>query len=113
MKKDSVKPLLKKPSPSAVVPDGKGCTKRDELLRRLRFEFGYDPIKELVHLARSAKTNSTEKIKIATELLSYYQPKMKAMDFNPNAGEVINVNISFPDEDTAPAGLKDLVKENQ
>ena len=103
MKKDSLKPLLKKPSPSVVVPDGKGCTKGDELLRRLRFE--------LVHLARSAKTNSTEKIKIASELLSYYQPKMKAMDFNPNAGEVINVNISFPDEETAPAGLKDLAKE--
>jgi hypothetical protein len=33
------------------------------------------------------------------------------MDFNPNAGEVINVNISFPDEETAPAGLKDLAKE--
>ena len=99
MKKDSIKPLLKKPSPSVVVPDGKGCTKGDELLRRLRFEFGYDPI------------NSTEKIKIASELLSYYQPKMKAMDFNPNAGEVINVNISFPDEETAPAGLKDLAKE--
>lgn len=111
MKKDSIKPLLKKPSPSVVVPDSKGCTKGDELLRRLRFEFGYDPIKELVHLARSAKTNSTEKIKIASELLSYYQPKMKAMDFNPNAGEVINVNISFPDEETAPAGLKDLAKE--
>ena len=111
MKKDSLKPLLKKPSPSVVVPDGKGCTKGDELLRRLRFEFGYDPIKELVNLARSAKTNSTEKIKIASEQLIYYQPKMKAMDFNPNAGEVINVNISFPDEETAPAGLKDLAKE--
>lgn len=63
MKKDSVKPLLKKPSPSAVVPDGKGCTKGDELLRRLRFEFGYDPIKELVHLARSAKQTVLKRLR--------------------------------------------------
>lgn len=109
--KTTKKPFLKKPAPLGFIPDGKGLTKGDELIRRLRYEFGYDPIKELVSLARSVKTNSSEKIKIASELLSYYQPKVKAMELNPNAGEVINVNISFPDEDSAPKGLHDLIKE--
>lgn len=102
------KEQLKKPNATSVVPNGKGQTKGDELLRRLRFEFSYDPIKELVGLAKSAKTNNSEKIKIATELLSYYQPKMKAMDFNPNAGEVIKINVSFPEEDKDSKGLKGL-----
>ena len=62
--------------------------------------------KELVELAKSAKTNSSEKIKIASELLSYYQPKVKAVELNPNAGEVIKVNISFPEE--TPKGLSEI-----
>ena len=99
-------PELKKPTPTAKIPNGQGITKGDELLRRLRLELKYDPVKELVELAKSAKTNSSEKIKIASELLSYYQPKVKAVELNPNAGEVIKVNISFPEE--TPKGLSEI-----
>lgn len=90
-------PVLTKPGTTSAYPDGKGLTKGDELLRRLQFEFGYDPLKELVKLASSNKTTSSEKIKIASEIMSYYQPKVKPMELNPNAGEVIQVNISYPD----------------
>lgn len=96
----------KTPKPTSRYPTGTGATKGDLLMQRLRFEFGYDPIEELVNIAQDKKTSSGDRIKIATELLSYYQPKMKAMDFNPDQGEVIKINISFPDKESVPAGIR-------
>lgn len=98
-------PVLTKAKPTGFYATGNGLTKTDELMRKLRYSLNYDPLTELVKLAKSAKTTSSEKIKIASELLSYYQPKLKPMEMNPNDGEVINVNIVYGQkhEHTVPA----------
>ena len=83
-----------KPAPTRKAPE-KGFTKTDELMRKLKYGLGYDPLIELVKLAKSSKTTCSEKIRIASELMSYYQPKLKPMEVNPNEGEVINVNIMY------------------
>ncbi len=96
------KPVLEKPAPTKQVPDGKGLTKGDLLLRRLQFEFHHDPLSELVSLAKNNKTSISEKIKINQEFLSYIVPKLKNVEVNQHQGEVIKVNITFPD--SSPEG---------
>lgn len=111
----------KKPGPTSKYADGSGLTKTDELIRRLKYGLKYDPLVELVKLAKSQKTTASEKIRIASELLSYYQPKLKPMEMNPNEGEVINVNIMYEPartvgqsevsaQQTATSSLEELAK---
>ena len=93
--KQQLKDTFKKPSmlPVKKAPTGRGETAGDQLVRRLAVEFGYDPISELVKTARSAKTSPELKTKINMELVQYYLPKIRAVDTNPNAGEVISINV--------------------
>lgn len=113
----SRKALFKNEQPVLVrpglldAPTGNGLTKGDELLRRLKFEFDYDPLSELISIARADDTTNQEKIRIAQEILGYYQPKVKAISLNPNAGETISLNIMFPDKDQEH-GLEDLAINN-
>lgn len=88
-------------APRAIAPDMADLGKADNLLRQMRYGLGYDPLTELVGLARSKDTTNTEKIRIATELLGYTHPKMKAIQVNPDMGEVININVSYPDKHKA------------
>lgn len=93
--KQQLKDTFKKPSMLSAkkAPTGRGETAGDQLVRRLAVEFGYDPISELVKTARSAKTSPELKTKINMELVQYYLPKIRAVDTNPNAGEVISINV--------------------
>lgn len=86
-----------RPIPARKAPNGLGGTKGDILMHRLAAEFKLDPIKELVKMSQRPDITSELRFKIMNELLSYYMPKMKATDTNPNQGEVISVNIKFPD----------------
>ena len=90
--KQQLKDTFKKPSMLSAkkAPTGRAG---DQLVRRLAVEFGYDPISELVKTARSAKTSPELKTKINMELVQYYLPKIRAVDTNPNAGEVISINV--------------------
>ena len=92
--------------PAKSAPTGAGTTKGDILLQRLATEFRVDPLAELVKLA---KRSDSEKIKkeIYSELMSYYMPKMKAIDNNPHQGETINVSIIFPEEENSLGGSRD------
>lgn len=101
MTKQEKKSLLKKPAaiPGEKAPTGTGSSKADFLVSRFAYEFdGYDPIAELVALARDPKASINERKAIHTELAGYIYPKLKAIDTNPNQGEVISLNIVFPDE---------------
>lgn len=98
--KEKVKELFKKPStlPVSKAPTGKGLSKNDILVQRLANEFHHDPIAELVKLAKSSRVMPETKVKINLELLSYYMPKLKAIDTNPNQGETISLNIILPSQ---------------
>lgn len=85
------------PISASKAPKGNGCTKGDLLMQRLAMEFKYDPIKEMIKLAKHNKTSNELKFKIASQLTDYYLPKVKAIDTNPNQGEVISINIIQPD----------------
>ncbi len=94
-----IKEQFKKPSPLPLskAPTGKGASKNDQLIQRLAFEFNFDPVAELVKLAKSNRVSSDLRAKISMEFMQYFMPKMKAIDTNPNQGEVININILPPD----------------
>lgn len=106
--KPAGKPLFAKPSPTSKVPSGQGFTKGDLLLRRLQYEFNFDPLEELVALAKSNKTSVGEKIKISQELMGYIVPKLKNVEVNQHQGEVIRVNITFPSDEHGATGLPKL-----
>lgn len=90
-----LKKTLRKPNmlPAKKAPTGRGETAGDRLVQRLATEFRHDPIAELIKLAKSSKTTPELKAKINQELLQYYLPKLKAIDTNPNSGEVISINV--------------------
>lgn len=92
---DELKETLKKPQALSAkkAPTGRGETAGDRLVQRLASEFKYDPIEELVKIAKSTKSSLELKAKINQELIQYYLPKVKAIDTNPNAGEVISINV--------------------
>lgn len=90
-----LKKNLRKPNmlPAKKAPTGRGETAGDRLVQRLATEFKHDPIAELIKLAKSAKTSPELKAKINQDLVQYYLPKLKAIDTNPNSGEVISINV--------------------
>lgn len=90
---------FKKPAklPAKQAPTGTGTTKGDILMQRLANEFKIDPLAELVKLARRSDNDKLRK-EIYAELMSYYMPKMKAIDHNPHQGETINVSFIFPED---------------
>ncbi len=89
---------LKKPRALAPKhhPTGKGCSSGDLMIQRLAVEFNHDPIKEMVKLAKSNGIDDKLKFEINKELLSYIVPKLKAIDTNPNQGEVISIKVITP-----------------
>ncbi len=101
---------FKKPNETNKVPTGRGYTKGDELVRRLRNEFGYDPLSELIKLAKSDKTSSGEKVKIATEIFSYYMPKLKSVEVKQDQSDHIKINIFTPD---SKAEISEIVTRAQ
>ena len=81
---------------ASKAPTGVGKSKNDVLVQRLALEFNHDPIQELVKLAQSNRVSPDLKAKINMEFLQYYLPKLRAIDTNPNQGEVIQINIVNP-----------------
>ena len=75
--------------------------KIDNLLRKMQMGLGYDPLVELVTLARKSTTTNGEKIKIAQELMGYVYPKVKSVSTDPNMGDVINITVQYDDSDAA------------
>lgn len=94
-------PVLRKLQRRDMYPDMNDLGKADNLLRQMRYGLGFDPLAELVGLYRDLETTTAERIRIASELLSYTHPKMKAVQANPDQGEVININVSYPDQKSA------------
>lgn len=92
--------LIKKPR-AGRAPDIRRTDSIDNLLRKLQLGLGYDPLVELVALARDKKSTNKEKITIASELMSYVYPKVKATATDPNMGDVINITVAYADD--APA----------
>lgn len=107
-----LKDQFKVPSPMAAskAPSGKGNSKNDLLVQRLALEFKHDPVAELVKLAQSNRIPPELKAKINMEFLQYYLPKLKAIDTNPNQGEVININIVQP---SLPASQAQVITLNE
>lgn len=91
---------LKKPSVT-TAPTLQGSRSIDNLLRKMQLGLGYDPLLELVALARSNKSSISDKIKIAQELMSYVYPKVKAIATDPNLGDIINVTVKYDNTDDA------------
>lgn len=75
--------------------------KIDNLLRKMQFGLGYDPLVELVSIAKKPSTTTLQKIKIATELMTYVYPKIKAVATDPNMGDVINITVQYDDKESA------------
>lgn len=92
--------LIKKPRAGRAPSLGK-AEKIDNLLRKMQMGLGYDPLVELVSLARKPSTTNGEKIKIAQELMSYVYPKVKSVSTDPNMGDVINVTVQYEDSEAA------------
>lgn len=94
-------PTIRKMQRRDIYPNTNDLGKADNLLRQLRYGLGFDPLTELVGLYRDLDTSTAERIRIASELLSYTHPKMKAIQSNPDQGEVITINVSYPDQKSA------------
>lgn len=92
--------LIKKPR-AGRAPSLTSVEKIDNLLRKMQMGLGYDPLVELVSLARKPSTTNGEKIKIAQELMSYVYPKVKSVATDPNMGDVINVTVQYEDSESA------------
>lgn len=89
---------LRKPS-ATTAPSLQGNRSIDNLLRKMQLGLGYDPLLELVAIAKSNKSSVTEKIRIAQELMSYVYPKVKSIATDPNLGDIINITVKY-DNDT-------------
>lgn len=81
--------------PGAVVPSSRTLKTHDLFTERLIRDLKHDPLEELVNLSRSAKSELV-KANINLTLLEYMIPKLKAVDTNPNQGEVISINVVMP-----------------
>ncbi len=106
---------MEKPTATTRIPTGRGTTKLDDLIRRLQYEFTFDPLDELIKLYRSKMTGPAEKMKIVTEIMSYCYPKLKAVEVKQDKGEIITVNVQLPDGtkiDGAPK-LQEIVSLSQ
>ena len=93
-------PSIKKPRAGRAPSLGK-AEKIDNLLRKMQMGLGYDPLVELVSLARKPSTTNSEKIKIAQELMGYVYPKVKSVSTDPNMGDVINITVAYDDSESA------------
>ena len=91
---------LRKPRATSA-PAMNGSRSIDNLLRRMQLGYNYDPLVELMAIARSTKSSVAEKIKIAQELMSYVYPKVKAIATDPNMGDVINITVQYDDKESA------------
>lgn len=91
---------LRKPRATSA-PTMNGSRSIDNLLRRMQLGYNYDPLVELMAIARSTKSSVAEKIKIAQELMSYVYPKVKAIATDPNMGDVINITVQYDDKESA------------
>ena len=91
---------LRKPRATSA-PVMNGSRSIDNLLRRMQLGYNYDPLVELMAIARSTKSSVAEKIKIAQELMSYVYPKVKAIATDPNMGDVINITVQYDDKESA------------
>ena len=83
------------------APDLSNTERIDNLLRKMQMGLGYDPLVELVKLAKKPGTTNMEKIKIAQDLMSYVYPKVKAVSNDPNMGDIINITVQYDDNESA------------
>jgi len=67
----------------------------------MQMGLGYDPLVELVSIARKPSTTNVEKIRIAQDLMSYVYPKVKSVSTDPNMGDVINITVQYDDNESA------------
>ena len=81
--------------PCAVVPSSRTLKAHDVFTSRLLNDLNYDPLVELVELAREARSELV-RANINLTLLEYMIPKLKAVDTNPNQGEVMSINVILP-----------------
>lgn len=70
--------------------------KAEELARRLEYELNYDPLEELVKLAKHSRTNSAVKKQIAVDLMPYKYPKLKAVEVDQSGGKPVIMNFAMP-----------------
>lgn len=68
----------------------------EELARRLEYELNYDPLVELVKLAKHSQTKAEMKTKIALELMPYKYPKLKAAEVDNSGGKPVVLNFAMP-----------------
>lgn len=72
---------------------------RDYVLQKCR-ERDYDPIDELIKLARNGDISGRDRVKIHSEMVQYLVPKLRSMDVKADVNMDINVNIvRFSDEE--------------
>lgn len=83
------------------APDLSNTERIDNLLRKMQMGLGYDPLVELVKLAKKPSTTNMEKIRIAQDLMSYIYPKVKAVSNDPNMGDIINITVQYDDNESA------------
>lgn len=81
----------------------------DTLEARLRFGLGFDPLVELVKLYREADSIK-DKMRIATDLLSYVAPKQGTVKHESDVSDVIEVNIVSSTSDEA-ATIRQRIKD--
>jgi hypothetical protein len=81
--------------PGAVVPSTRTLKSHDIFTTRLIHDLKHDPLETLVELSRTCKSELV-KAQINLTLLEYMLPKLKAIDTNPNQGEMISINVVLP-----------------
>ena len=68
----------------------------------------YNPLEELIKLAKHSRIDPKTKIRIATELMQYMYPKQKAIELDQNQGQPVTFNFDLggqkvttaPDQET-------------
>src|SRR3989442_4275853 len=63
----------------------------------------YDPLRELVSIAKDRKTPVELRVRIHSEFLPYIYPKRKAVDPSNEENRTINVNVGLDNSDLNPS----------
>ena len=66
-----------------------------ELANTLRHDLQYDPLVELVKLAKHSRVDASLKKQIACELMQYIYPKQKAVELDQSNGQPVIFNVDL------------------
>jgi hypothetical protein len=69
--------------------------RRAEMLLEQMKDLNYNPLDQLIQLAKHSQVDAKTKVRIATELMQYMYPKQKAVEIDHNQGQAVTFNFDL------------------